>query len=162
VTLPAESAGQVSDYWNDILSEIYDAGNVTTYVDEVYLLKSEGEGFPPMLSHIVTNGRELGLGLWSAAQRPSWIPRVLISESEHVFAFTLLLEDDRAAMAKNLHPGLAEEIPQQDEHGYRYWSLRDRKPQYFDGHEEDAPGEGLGDLGDLVDEESELEREESC
>jgi hypothetical protein len=160
VALDPAAADNRPAYWDKVLAEIYEAGNVTAYVDEVYLLSQEGKGYPATLSMMATCGRELGVGLWSSAQRPAFVPRVLLSESEHVFAFRLLLDDDRQAIARNLHPALAGEIPVGDEHGYRYWNVRAPAPEYRDGREDEAPGEGLGELGDLVDEES-LEREEA-
>jgi hypothetical protein len=151
---------QTPDYWEDVLAQAYRAGNLTVYIDEVYLLSEEGKGFPRTLSTLYTCGRELGIGTWASAQRPAWVPRVLLSESEHVFAFFLLLEDDRQAMARNLHPDLAAEIPSQDEHGFRYWNIRERKPVYYPQYDL-GPGAGWGDLGSLVDEETELEEEEA-
>lgn len=143
--------------WEDVLAQLYSAGNATVYVDEAYLLSEEGKGFPRTLSTLYTCGRELGIGTWASAQRPAWMPRVMLSESQHVFAFYLLLEDDRKALAANLHPDLAAEIPPEDAHGFNYWNHRQRKPVYVPQYNPEGPGEGWGELGNLGDAEKEME-----
>lgn len=155
VKLPA--ADTLESFWDEVLFECWNVGNVLVYVDEVYLLKPEGGAYPRYLSRLFTTGRERGVGAWASAQRPAWIPLVLISESEHVFVFRLNLEDDRIAIGKNKHPELAQEIPHSDPHGFRYYNEHQDAPMYFPEYDEDGPRGGLGDLGDLVSEESELE-----
>jgi len=154
--IKAPAGEDLEEFWNDVLFDCWNAGNVLVYVDEVYLLKPEGGAYPGYLSKLYTTGRERGIGAWSSAQRPAWVPRVLMSESEHIFVFRLQLEDDRLALAKNAHPALAEEIPHSDPHGFRYYNIHQDVPQYFPQYEEEGPGEGLGDLGNLVDEEKEI------
>jgi hypothetical protein len=155
VKLPA--ADTLESFWDDILFDCWNAGNVLVYVDEVYLLKPEGGAYPRYLSRLYTTGRERGIGAWASAQRPAWVPLVLMSESEHVFAFRMNLEDDRITLAKNTHPDLEQEIPRTDPHGFRYYNIHADAPEYFPQYSEGGPGKGLGDLGDLVGEESELE-----
>ncbi len=145
------------EFWDEVLFECWNAGNVVVYIDEVYLLKPESGGYPRYLSLLYTTGRERGIGTWASAQRPTFIPMVLMSEAEHVFAFRLLREDDRSTLAKNTHPVLEQQIPPEDKHGFFYWNIDQDTPLYYpsldSGH-----GEGWGDLGDL-EPEPELEEE---
>jgi hypothetical protein len=119
------------NFWNEILFHCWNAGNVTIYIDEVYLLKPEGGGFPRYLSLAYTTGRERGVGTWASSQRPAFVPMVLMSEAEHVFGFRLNREDDRITLAKNTHPAMGQEIPSADPNGFRYWNVHQDAPIYL-------------------------------
>ncbi len=73
---------------------IYQRGNCTVYVDETAAI-TNGNTYPYHYGAVLMRGRELGIELWSATQRPKDIPQVVLSESEHVFAFRLRLPQDR-------------------------------------------------------------------
>jgi hypothetical protein len=147
---------RVDEFWNEVFFEAWNAGNVMVYIDEAYLLRMEGRGYPSYLSHMYTTGRERGVGVWASSQRPTFIPMVLMSEVEHVFAFRMLREDDRVTLAKNTHPDLAREIPFEHEWGFNYWTIGRRMPVYypkFQTGESETPGAGWGAIDRLVDEE---------
>ena len=44
----------------------------------------------------------MGLGVWAATQRPSWVPQEMFSESEWSWTFTLRIADDRKKVARSL------------------------------------------------------------
>jgi energy-coupling factor transporter ATP-binding protein EcfA2 len=74
---------------------LYRRRNTTVYVDETAAL-TNGDVFPFYYGAILMRGRELGLELWSATQRPMRIPQNVLSESEDAYAFKLRLPQDRA------------------------------------------------------------------
>jgi len=156
VALPP-TAEDDEDFWNEVLFACWNAGNVTVYVDEVYLLKPMDHGtYPSYLSRVYTGGGERGIGAWATAQRPTLIPLTLMTEATHVFAFRLLREDDRVTLAKNTHPAMEEDIPSEYPHGFRYFNIDQDAPLFVPQYDA-GRGEGWGDLGNLVPEEKELE-----
>lgn len=92
--------GPESEY-SDALELVLEAGMrkpLTVYVDETYGLLRNGRA-PDGLIALATRGREHGIGLWIATQRPSWIPLHLLSEAEWFAQFRLQLTEDRKRMA---------------------------------------------------------------
>lgn len=65
------------------------------------------------------SGRELNIGLLAGSQRPSYIPNVVLTESDRLYLFTLDYSED---MKKVYQMGIPKEIgaPQQ-EHSFFYW-----------------------------------------
>lgn len=116
------------DEWERAYREVLNAGNVTIYIDEVYGVIETGKP-SPYLTALWTRGRELGIGAVAASQRPSWIPRVLMSEAEHYFAFRLSLMDDRRTLAEIMGPEVLDPIL--DEHGFYYSRTEWDAPLYF-------------------------------
>lgn len=78
---------------------IYQQKNRLLYVDEAYALL--GDTRPsPYLKACLTRGRERGISTYVATQRPSGIPIILLSESEHYFIFRLNWPADRKRVAQ--------------------------------------------------------------
>lgn len=73
---------------------LYRRHHTTIYVDETAAV-TNGDVYPFYYGAVLMRGRELGLELWSATQRPLRIPQVVLSESEDVYAFRLRLPQDR-------------------------------------------------------------------
>lgn len=73
---------------------VYTRGHTTVYVDELGAV-TRGDVYPWWYGAGLTRGRELGVEVWSGTQRPTRIPQVTLSESEHVYAFRLRLDQDR-------------------------------------------------------------------
>lgn len=74
---------------------LYRRQETTVYVDETAAV-TNGDVYPIYYGAVLMRGRELGLELWSATQRPLRIPQVVLSESEDCYAFRLRLPQDRA------------------------------------------------------------------
>lgn len=74
---------------------IYQRGNTTAYADEISAITRGDNDYPFHLGACLVRGRELGVEVWSGTQRPTKIPQVILSESEHVYAFKLRLPQDR-------------------------------------------------------------------
>lgn len=85
---------------------VYRRKNTYTYVDEVYAVSYRND-IPPHYHSILTRGRERGIGLLSATQRPMLIPTVIMSESENWYIFRLNMEGDRRKVEQSI--GLAQE-----------------------------------------------------
>lgn len=87
---------------------VYLRRNTLLYVDEAYAVSAYFWGrVPPHYHACITRGRERGVPVWSATQRPSGVPLVILSESESAYIFRLQVRDDRARI-ESLY-GIAEE-----------------------------------------------------
>lgn len=80
-------------------SWVYQCRNRTVYVDELMGICS-GDVYPPHFGACLTRGRELGIDVWSATQRPKRIPMVAMSEAENTYMFYLKLSQDRERMSE--------------------------------------------------------------
>ena len=116
-------------WWSGVLSMVYAAGNCTIYIDELYSVCPPNQRPSDELWSIYTRGRELGLGVWAATQRPVWVPLFALSEAEHYFMFRLQLEEDRRRMAAFMSPVVEEPI--RDPHGFYYSLSGWDNPRYF-------------------------------
>lgn len=105
--------------WDDYLWDVYEAGNVTVYVDEMYGVVPIGKRPPDALNALYTRGRELGIGVVAVSQRPLWIPKQMISESSWFFGFRLMLEDDRRELAQIMGPDVLERTTDR----YGFWTF---------------------------------------
>jgi hypothetical protein len=78
---------------------IYEHRNRTVYVDEVYAicnLDGAGRlGYPWHYGACLTRGRERGISVFTATQRPASVPVACLSESEYFYVFRLNWDDDR-------------------------------------------------------------------
>lgn len=106
------------EFWSEVMSECYNARNVTVYIDEVYRVVEPQTKVPNIFNALYTQGRELGIGVWASTQRPTWIPLVCMSESEHYFMFHLNMEKDKATMAAFMGEQVEKKIS--DPHGFYY------------------------------------------
>lgn len=82
-------------YFGDLIREAWKRRNIILYCDELATLD---DSFPEMtrqLAECARTGRERGIGLWTATQRPRGIPQIFKTESEVFFVFTLQSEEDR-------------------------------------------------------------------
>lgn len=77
---------------------IYERRNCVLYVDEVFAI-AHGDVYPWFFGACLTRGRERGIVVYIASQRPSRVPQVMLSESEHIYVFNLKLPQDRERVA---------------------------------------------------------------
>lgn len=96
---------------------IYERRNTVLYVDEIFAY-AESDASPWYLRACLTRGRERGISVYIASQRPSRIPQVMLSESEHMYVFNLKLPQDRERMADVT--GLDEEQLKLPKHEFWY------------------------------------------
>ncbi len=126
----------LDDDWSPYLWKVYRAGNTMLYIDEMYGVVSPRRPMPRALNAIYTRGRELGIGAWTASQRPSWIPLEVMSEAQWFVLFRVLLDEDRRRMASVMGHQVMEEIP--DDFGFWTYHVSWREPVYTPGLEVEA------------------------
>lgn len=129
--VPLEPGVDPEKFWDGVLAEAYEAGNVMIYLDEAGQVAG-GSKPSPWVATVWQRGREYGVGAIAVTQRPVWVPRLFISEADHVFQFRLQLEDDRVYMSKMLGPQVADPIPTGDKYGFWYWDSERADPIYID------------------------------
>ena len=93
-------------HWDAFFQYAYRVKNCQVYVDEVSAVTWRDE-LPRYYRHLIARGRERGIRLLSSTQRPTGIPQIVISESAHVYCFTLRMVQDRERVEKN--SGIARE-----------------------------------------------------
>ncbi len=118
-------------WYESLFQRLYDIGDLTVYIDEAYAVSSPGSRPGKYLAALYTRGRELGIGVWAATQRPTWIPLFLISEADWLIMFRLNLPDDRKRLAAIAGDRVMGRIP--DKHGLWLYNVEDEKPRYFNG-----------------------------
>lgn len=96
---------------------VYLRKNTTLYVDEIYAV-AHGDVYPWYLGACLTRGRERGIQVFIASQRPSRVPQVMFSEAEHVYCFNLKMPQDRERIADIT--GIAKEDLAQPKHQFYY------------------------------------------
>ena len=119
--------------WEPYTKRIYDAGNTMLYIDEMYGVVSPRRPIGRYLNAIYTRGRELGIGAWSASQRPTWIPLEILTEAQWFVLFRVLADQDRRRMAAIMGAQVMEEIP--DTYGFWSYHVSWREPVYTPGLE---------------------------
>jgi energy-coupling factor transporter ATP-binding protein EcfA2 len=102
-----------------LLFEAWKRKNMTIYVDECASIVDSFPMANDMLQEITRTGRERGVGVWNALQRPKWIPKLYLSESETFFIFTLRSGDDRDYMSGYAGEEVKEKIPL-----FYFWYIR--------------------------------------
>lgn len=115
--------------FNDICEIIFENKNTALYVDEASAITS-----PTKILYwhkvIVTQGRSYNVGIINASQRPRDVHNSLISESEHLFVFSLNLETDINKVRQQIGDA-ADEIRYLPEHHFLYYSVRANKSFIF-------------------------------
>lgn len=116
------------NFYDDLFKEIYEAGNVVVYIDEMFAVVPPGSRAPEYLQACYTRGREFGIGVWASTQRPASIPLISIAEAEHFFMFRLTLIEDRKRMSEFMSPAVLRII--KDRHGFYYMGAADDEVIY--------------------------------
>ena len=78
---------------------IFQKGNYTLILDEVTYVVKNAQTVTKWFGNIIRLGRGRNIGCVSLSQRPMDIPNIIISESQHIFAFYLALKSDREKVA---------------------------------------------------------------
>lgn len=114
--------------WEPYLADTFKAGNVLIYVDEMYGVVPPGKQAPKSLTAAWTRGRQLGVGVVSATQRPAWVPLFAMSEADWFFIFRLTLEEDRRRLASFMGQSVMEPI--RDRYGFLTYNAQWDGPVY--------------------------------
>lgn len=135
------------EYYAEAFRKAFMAGNTRVYIDELYDVIRNEQTPPTYLRALYTRGRQTikdkngaitsgNMGAFACSQRPARIPLFTLTESSHFFIFRLTNEDDRKRVAQYTHPDLETPIPDEDEHGFWFFSRDDRIPIYDNGRHE--------------------------
>jgi hypothetical protein len=84
------------EYIDRVFWWIYERKRTTAYVDDLNLIL-QGSQAPDGYRACVTCGRSRKVGIWSSIQRPAGVPQIALTESENLFAFILMNDNDRKA-----------------------------------------------------------------
>lgn len=104
----------------DFFAICFEEGNLTVYVDEAASVTKTTKA-AHSYERCLREGRERNVGTWSATQRPVFLPRVIFTESEHMFIFRLRHPDDRERMEDYTDPQIESRVPR----GHQFWYYND-------------------------------------
>lgn len=116
-------------YFESLFARLYGIGDLTLYIDEAYAVVPSSARPGKWLTALYTRGRELGIGVWASTQRPAHIPLFLLSESDLLVSFKLLMKEDRERMAQMMGESVFDVIP--DPHGFWIYDVTKDSPRYF-------------------------------
>lgn len=89
---------EISDF-EQVCHYVFQKGNYVLILDEVTYVVKNAQTASKWFGNIIRLGRGRNIGCISLSQRPMDIPNIIISESQHIFAFYLALEGDRKKVA---------------------------------------------------------------
>ena len=114
--------------YDRLYATIFDAGARTVWLDEApTVVPSVGTPQPSVIK-VIRQGRKRGIGHIATAQRPVWIARELISESEHVICFATHFPADLAILSGVMAVDPSELRAAMDrtpEHGFCWYAVRE-------------------------------------
>lgn len=111
---PDPLSAQDPAYLDSALYDLYQRFRGTIVIDELYPFHTGGRAGPGMTA-LLTRGRSRGLTTIMGSQRPTWISRFCLSESQHYWIYALVDRLDRQRVS-----GVIPNFPQ-DEPPPRYW-----------------------------------------
>jgi len=118
-----------TEWFEQLFERLYHIGNLTVYIDEVYGVLPPGQRPGKWFNALYTRGREFGIGVWAATQRPAWVPLVVLSEADWFLVFRLHMTEDRRRMAGVI--GEQALIAPPDPHGFWLYNSEWIKPVYY-------------------------------
>jgi ABC-type dipeptide/oligopeptide/nickel transport system ATPase component len=120
--------GRLEDDINEVYEGIMEHGSCWVWLDEANEVSSAHRTIIG-LRRILLQGRKFQIGNCSVTPRPVDITKSITTQSEHHFIFTLIEQDDRKRVAKNVGMELDEfdammsDLPP---FGYVWFSVRDK------------------------------------
>jgi DNA helicase HerA-like ATPase len=108
---------------------IFKNKNTALYVDEASKISIPNR-INPWHNTIITQGRTYNVGIINASQRPRIIHNTLISESEHLFIFSLNLETDIIKIKQSIGDA-SDDIRFLPEHYVLYYNIRYNRAYIF-------------------------------
>jgi hypothetical protein len=105
---------------DEIYRYCYQRGNITVYTDDVVGVMDNNR-YPHFVRVCYQMGRSKGIGCLSCMQRPTGVPRPMITECTKFFIFRLIDYDDQKR-ARNLIPGYdANILKSKSRHHFYYY-----------------------------------------
>jgi hypothetical protein len=97
---PTMAESLSAEYQEAFFANVYERQNCRLYIDEAYaVLGGTNPSFH--LQAILSRGRERGISTIIATQRPKRIPLVFKSEVEHMYIFSMNLQEDILVVSQN-------------------------------------------------------------
>lgn len=81
-------------FWEDCKDELHEKGGGIVFIDELAVITGPNT-IPPGLRDLFNTGREIGVGVWFAAQASSEIPNTALRGSNVLILFTNVGASDR-------------------------------------------------------------------
>lgn len=123
-----DPAWQNLDGYEQVYGWLFDRHNTFIYTDEAFLIM-EGNRIPDAVRACVTSGRERGIGMLTATQRPSGVDLRLLTEAERFYCFRLRHADDLKRM-EHLMGGAIASKPAKG-HAFYYSGPSLEEPVYY-------------------------------
>lgn len=120
--------GSLEEDINAVYEEIMNHGSCWVWLDEANEVSSAHRTIVG-LRRILLQGRKFQIGNVSVTPRPVDITKSITTQSEHHFIFTLIEQDDRKRVAKNIGLELEEfddVMAGLEPFGYLWFSIRDK------------------------------------
>jgi len=114
-----DEEGQVEAF----LWQVWEQGNTGLYIDEGYMLPNNGKS--AAFQAILTQGRSKQIPVIILSQRPVWISRFAVSESDYYQVFWLTDELDRKTIGRFIPDGVNQRL--EEYHSIWYDVKQDRK-----------------------------------
>lgn len=83
-----------NSFWEDAKERLHEMGGGIVYIDELAVITT-AQTIPPGLRDLLNTGRELGVGVWYAAQAASEIPNTALRGSNVLVLFVNVGASDR-------------------------------------------------------------------
>ena len=83
------------DFYDSLGNWVYDKGDCIWWIDELMSVADSPMKYPFSIKKLYTRGRFKNSVCWSATQRPSDIPSIILANSQHFFVFNTPLPQDR-------------------------------------------------------------------
>ena len=112
-------------FWDEQIMDVWNEGDYILYIDEVTLVNPNTH-LRPTLGRAIRTGRERGVGVHVATQRPRDIPNAIYTEADHFVIFDLAHPDDKKKIAGMTVPAV-EEWQAKGEYDYIYYNIRTKK-----------------------------------
>lgn len=122
VTLVTPTAEQVVDVaqLDDWLAQA--PAPATVYIDELYQVHNGAGRAGPGLVGLLTRGRSRGISVLMSTQRPAWVSRFCLTETENFYVYRLSDPTDRDRLARLTAPQI-NRIPRR----FHFWFYRQGK-----------------------------------
>lgn len=95
------------------------------YIDELFTFSQNGRAGPGLVA-LLTQGRSLDITTIMSAQRPSWLSRFALTESQQFYVFSLIDRKDKARLA-DVIPGMSE-LPNPSAYSFYYYRAGEPAP----------------------------------
>ena len=106
------------DDFNEVCHLVYLKGNVLFVIDEVSYYTT-ALGIEKWHRELIVRGRTRGIGIIHLSQRPRFIYNAIISETNHLFSFQLLLDSDIDKIRPIISKEFCDRVPILD----KYWFI---------------------------------------